>query len=62
MTDQYPCAVFKLEVNDNDDSLNCGLCCRWNNTNCVEVSGRVFGKQKKNDTNQLGSLQFLNLK
>ena len=47
MTDQYPCAVFKLEVNDNDDSLNCGLCCRWNNTNCVEVSERVFGKQKK---------------
>ena len=61
MRDQYPCAVFKLEVNDNDDSRNCGLCCRWNHTNCVEVSERVFGKLKKNTTSlDLCNSIFLN--
>ena len=29
MTEQYPCGVCKLDVNDNDDAVQCDLHDRW---------------------------------
>ena len=42
-----PCGVCKLEVNDNDDSVQCDLCDRWNHINCVEINKRKYEKLKK---------------
>ena len=47
MTEQCPCGVCKLEVNDNDDSVQCDLCDRWNHINCVEINKQKYGKLKK---------------
>ena len=47
MTEQYPCRVCKLKVNDNDDSVQCDLCDRWNHINCVEINKRKYEKLKK---------------
>ena len=47
MTEQYPCGVCKLEVNDNDDAVQCDLCDRWNHINCVEINKQKFEKLRK---------------
>ena len=47
MAEQYPCGICKLEVNDNDDSVQCDLCDRWNHINCVEFNKRKYEKLKK---------------
>ena len=44
MTEQYPCGVCKLKVNDNDDAVQCDLCDRWNHINCVEINKRKYEK------------------
>ena len=46
MTEQYPCGVCKLEVNDNDDSVQCDLRGRWKHFNCVEINKRKYEKLK----------------
>ena len=47
MTEQYPCGVCKLEVNDNDDAVQCDLRDRWNHINCVEINEQKYEKLKK---------------
>ena len=47
LTEQYPCGVCKLEVNDHDDTIQCDLCDRWNHVNCVEINKRKYEKLKK---------------
>ena len=47
MTEKYNCGVCKLEVNDNDTSVQCDLCDRWNHINCVEINKQKYGKLKK---------------
>ena len=44
MTEQYPCGVCKLKVNDNDDAVQCDLCDRWNHINCVEINKQKYEK------------------
>ena len=47
MIEQYACGVCKLEVSDNDDSVQCDLCDRWNHISCVEINKRKIEKLKK---------------
>ena len=47
MTEQYPCGVCKLEVNDNDDAVQCDLCDRWNHINSAEINKQKYEKLKK---------------
>ena len=47
MTEQYPCGASRLEVNGNEDSVQCDLCDRWNHVNCVEVNKRKYEKLEK---------------
>ena len=47
MTEQYLRGVCKLEVNDNDDAVQCDLCDRWNHINCVEINKQKYEKLKK---------------
>ena len=47
MTEQYPCGVCKIEVNDNDDAVQGDLCDRWNHINCVEINKQKYEKLKK---------------
>ena len=47
MTEQYPCGVCKLEVNNNDDSFQCDLRDIWNHIFCVEINKRKYEKSKK---------------
>ena len=42
-----PCGVCKLEVSDNDDSVQCDLCDRWNYISCVEINKRKYEQLKK---------------
>ena len=42
VTEQYPCRVCKLEVNDNDDAVQGDLCDRWNHINCVEINKQKY--------------------
>ena len=44
MAEQYSCGVCKFEVNDNDDSVQCNLCDRWNDINCVEINKQKYEK------------------
>ena len=47
MTEQYPCGVCKLEINDSDDAVQCDLCDKWNHINCVEINKQKYEKLKK---------------
>ena len=47
MTEQYSCGVCKLEVNDNDDAVQCDLCDRLNHINCAEINKQKYEKLKK---------------
>ena len=47
MTEQYPCRVCKLELNDNDDAVQCDLFDRWNHINCAEINKQKYEKLKK---------------
>ena len=61
MTEQYPCGVCKLEVNDTDDSVQCDMCDRWNHINWVEINKQKYEKLKKipfHSTAHLACLKF----
>ena len=65
MTEQYSCGVCKLEVNDNDDAVQCDLCDRLNHINCAEINKQKYEKLKKipyHGTAQLACLIFHFLK
>ena len=65
MTEQYPCGVCKLEVNDTDDSVQCDMCDRWNHINWVEINKQKYEKLKKipfHSTAHLACLKFHFLK
>ena len=46
MSIEYPCRVCKLEVKNDDKSIQCDLCNKWNNIHCVNVSKKKYEKLK----------------
>ena len=47
MTEQYPCGVCKLKVNDNGDSVQCDLDDRCKHINCAKINKQKYEKLKK---------------
>ena len=66
MTELYTCGVCRLELHDNDDSVQRDLCDTWNHINCVEVNKRKYIKIEKkipsHSTAQFACLKFHFLK
>ena len=44
MSIEYPCRVCKLEVKDDDKSIQYDLCDKWNHLNCVNVNKKKYEK------------------
>ena len=38
MANNFPCESCSDEVGDNDDSVQCDLCNKWNHTRCLNIS------------------------
>ena len=38
MTGQYPCGTCKIEVKNEDESVQCDLCDKWSHAFCVDIS------------------------
>ena len=49
MTIEYPCGICKNEVKQDDKSVQCDLCNKWNHIECVDVSSAYYEKLQ-NDT------------
>ena len=44
MTGQYSCATYKGEVKNEDESVQCDLCDKWNHIFCVDISSVKYEK------------------
>ena len=49
MTIEYPCGICKNEVKQDDKSVQCDLCNKWNHIECVDISSAYYEKLQ-NDT------------
>ena len=49
MTNEYPCGICKNEVKQDDKSVQCDLCNKWNHIECVDISSAYYEKLQ-NDT------------
>ena len=43
----FPCGLCSDEVGDNDDSVQCDLCNKWNHTRCLNIDAEQYEKLKK---------------
>ena len=48
MIKNFPCGLCSDEVGDNDDSVQCDLCNKWNHTTCLNIDTEQY-KKLKND-------------
>ena len=46
MTVQYSCGTCKIEVENQDKSVQCDLCDKWNHIFCVDISSGKYKKLK----------------
>ena len=46
MTGQYSCRTCKSEVKNEDESVQCDLCNKWNHVFCVDISSAEYEKLK----------------
>ena len=46
MSIEYPCRVYNFEAKNDDESIQCDLCDKWNHINCVNVSKKKCVKLK----------------
>ena len=46
MSTEYPCRLCNLEVKNDDESVQCDLCDKWNDINCDSVSKQKYEKSK----------------
>ena len=44
MTGQYSCGTCKGEVKNEDESVQCDLCDKWNHIFCVDISSVKYEK------------------
>ena len=47
MIKNFPCGLCSDEVGDNDDSVQCDLCNKWNHTRCLNIDAEQYEKLKK---------------
>ena len=41
------CRLCSDEVGDNDDSVQCDLCNKWNDSKCLNIDAEQYEKLKK---------------
>ena len=46
MTGQYSCRTSKIEVKNEDESVQCDLCDKWNHVFCANVSSSEYENLK----------------
>ena len=46
MTVQYSCKTCKIEVKNEDESVQCDLCNKWSHIFCVDISSTKYEKLK----------------
>ena len=46
MTGQYSCGTCKIDVKNEDESVQCDLCDKWNYVVCVDISSVECEKLK----------------
>ena len=46
MTIEYPCGVCKNEEEQDDKSVQCDLCNKWNHIECVGISSAYYEKRQ----------------
>ena len=46
MTGHYPCGTCKIEVKNEDESVQCDLCDKWSHAFCVDISSAEYEKLK----------------
>ena len=44
MIKNFPCGLCSDEVGDNDDSVQCDLCNKWNHTRCFNIDAEEYEK------------------
>ena len=44
MTGQHSCGTCKVEVKNEDESVQCDLCDKWNHIFCVDISSVKYEK------------------
>ena len=44
MIDNFPYGLCSHEVADNDDSVQCDLCKKWNHTGCLNIGAEKYKK------------------
>ena len=47
MIKNFPCGLCSDEVGDNDDSVQCDLCNKWNHTRCLNIDAEQYKNLKK---------------
>ena len=47
MINNFPRGLCSDEVEDNDDSVHCDLCNKWNHTGCLNIGAKKYEKLKK---------------
>ena len=47
MANNFPCESCSDEVGDNDDSVQCDLCNKWNHTRYLNIIAEQYEKLKK---------------
>ena len=47
MTNNFPFGLCSGEVGDNDDSVQCDLCDKWNHIRCFNIGAEQYKKLEK---------------
>ena len=47
MNPQYPCKIWKNEVQDKDPSICCDICNIWSHIECVNISPKILSPGKR---------------
>ena len=47
LTNNFQCGLYSDEVGDNNDSVQCDLCNKWDHTGCLYVGAEKCGKRNK---------------
>ena len=43
----FSCGLYSNEVGDNDNSVQCDLCNKWNHTKSLNIGAEQYKKHKK---------------
>ena len=43
----FCCGLCSGKVGDNDNSVQCDLCNKWNHTKCLNIGAEQYEKRKK---------------